>query len=131
MARADIIPDGRGLGGRLANTFMATTVRDKEYRRASSTETGYYTLPHFRLKMTFSKTPKMCALYSRDKMRMQSTTSAICNMCNLQHVQFATRAICNTRNLQHVQFAIRAICNLCNFQHRQFSTPAICNTCNL
>ena len=34
-------------------------------------------------------------------MRMQSTTSAICNMCNLQHVQFATRAICNTCNFKN------------------------------
>ena len=58
-------------------------------------------------------------------------TLALCNSCNLQHLQFTTLAICNPCNLQHLQYATLAICNTCNLQHLQFATHAICNTCNL
>ena len=44
-----------------------------------------------------------------------SLTRTNCNMCKLQHLQFAAHAIYNTCNLQHAQFATCAICNMCNF----------------
>ena len=62
---------------------------------------------------------------------VQFATCAICNTCNSQHVQFATRAIYNICNLHNVQFAICAICNMCSFQYMQLAIHAICNTCNL
>ena len=65
-----------------------------------------------------------------------SSSHAICNACNLQHMQFATHAICYMCNLPHVQFATCAICHTCNLQHMQFATcainkRAIRNMCNL
>ena len=56
---------------------------------------------------------------------------AICNTCNLKHMQFATLAICNTCNLRYLQFATHVISNMFNLEHVQFSICLICNTCNL
>ena len=43
----------------------------------------------------------------------------ICNMCNLQHMQFALCKICRMCNWQHMQFATHAPVNMCNNQHIQ------------
>ena len=79
-------------------------------------------------------------------------TRAICNISNLQQMQFATQqlatpaishtSICNTLNLQHMKFTTRntfnlkcvifethSICNICNLHHIKFGACAISQTC--
>ena len=59
----------------------------------------------------------------------QGTRSEDRIICKIEIVlSTTTHAICNKSNLQHVQFVTHAIYNMCNLQQMQFLTHAICNT---